>query len=315
MALFVETLLMNRTISFPQNQRVSLAWARDDEGKGVAFVCAERQLSRLEGDILHPIHEFSRRVHRLNASPDGRFLGAACGASGSIVDLDGNVTATLDAAVCMASIDAVVPLDAVRALVHLSSNALGFLSPEGFRAFEQKSRGSSAKEALSPDGAWGVAVGAEAMTRLFDVASGKQIKTFNEGCDGSCGVAFSHDRTLMLHGRRKGGNALVVRSVGKKWNEIQTIPLPTFAGASVRVGPHFLGFSPDSTRVWAVEHDIGTAARVSVWQRDSGVMLHETILVGGPTRIWPWAAVGDGHTLLLALNSTAETVLQRVVIP
>jgi hypothetical protein len=36
----------------------------------------------------------------------------------------------------MASIDSVIPLDGVRALVHRSNNARGFLSPEGFRAFE-----------------------------------------------------------------------------------------------------------------------------------------------------------------------------------
>lgn len=71
--------------------------------------------------------------------------------------------------------------------------------------------------------------------QVFDVTSGQQIKTFNEGCEGSCGVAFFADGTLVLYGRRKGGNAWVVRAVGKEWNEVQTIPLPTFAGASARV--------------------------------------------------------------------------------
>lgn len=301
---------MTPICTFASNQRISLVWAG-----GTAFLAVERELQRLEGDRFRALVQFTDRVHQMQASADGGFLGFGCSRVGYITDVEGNVTTTIDAAVCKAGVDAVIPLDGTRALVHLSGNGLGLWSPEGFRPFEQKARHSSAYEALSPDHRWAVAIGAEAMTRLFDVGSGKQIKTLNEGCDGSCSVAFSADGAILAHGRRKGGNAIVLRSVGKKWSEVQTIPLPAFDGASVRVGPSRLGFSPDAARIWVVEHDIGTSARLTVWQRESGTLLHEVLLPGGASRVWPWRATGDGHTILVVMHSADGSNLHRFVLP
>ncbi len=134
--------------------------------------------------------------------------------------------------------------------------------------------------AFSPDGKRLAAVNAARGLWLWDAATGKLDRVFEEA-RGSFSVAFSPDSTLLATGENLGSVSLFDVATGAK---VRTLPGPTTDVRSV-------AFSPDGR--WVA----GTTMRgaVNVWEVATGRLRHS--LSGRSAAAWSVAFSPDGRTV------------------
>lgn len=162
---------------------------------------------------------------------------------------------------------------------------------------------------MSPDGKFAVSTANEPYVRLWDVASGKQLKRLTIS-SGLCYAQFAPDGTAVACGgdEDKVTRAMYVRllNVDKKWSERAKLKLPS------RSYVYGLGFSASGDRLWASQHNIGQSEGViTVWDWRAGVCLHTIKIEAGPARQYARhvAMRADGARVFVTLPEPAARVL------
>lgn len=181
----------------------------------------------------------------------------------------------------------------------------------GAREFEDKHAYMVCSVSASPDGKFAVSTGFEPYVRLWDVASGTQLKRVTVSSGGACYAAFSPEGGVVAYGGDKdkatGAMSLRLLNVDKKWSLRSSLALPSLA----RV--FGLGFSADGARLWVSQHDVGAGpGMISVWDWRVGACLHTIEIPGASAHSQYARAVAtsaDGKRVFVGLPVPAARVL------
>ncbi len=243
------------------------------------------------------VFESDRPLEKLAVSPDGQRIAVSTYFDVSLLDATGARVGTL----ALAQTAQMVFVADGTLMAERRNGDVNVASPDGtIRQLERKP-GTIEGFALSvtPDGTW-AASSTDSHVRLYEVAKGTQFKRLVT--TRACRHAFSPDGLTLVHAA-KDHSGLVVLGVGKKWPTLDTVALPPWPGMTSRVTVHEIGFSPDGSRLWCTQHDVGYTARVSVWDWPARTMLHAIDLPAtGDKRPWPRFTVSDGRHAFVAMH-------------
>lgn len=188
-----------------------------------------------------------------------------------------------------------------------------FLSIDGFALAGEQAEivlqighvGSVAAVAFSPDGRLALSGGDDHTLKLWEVATGRLLRTFEGHRKGVCAVAFSPDGRWVLSGGGLYDDTL------KIWEVATGREVRTFSGHENAVCT--VAFSPDGQ--WVLSGGSGTDPTLRIWEVASGQELRkltdhrESVLSSAVSNDGKWILSGSrDHTLKLWESATGRTV-------